>query len=200
MARIITLDEDSHKYTVDGEPVPSVSEITRFISREIYGEISQYTLENAAARGTKVHKATESLDHYGSVEADEETAPYLEAYIKFRREHKVKWIHIEWMLDYKDQFCGTLDRTGEIDGVETLVDIKTSSSLQKVLYTAQLSLYMMLARENGYEPKKMLILHLMKDGNYKLVELQEDQTLAESLLYLHNALKKKPRKRKEKEQ
>ena len=200
MARIITLDEESHKYTVDGNPVPSVSEITRFISREIYSEISQYTLDNAAARGTKVHRATESLEILGDAEVDEEIAPYVEAYVKFRREHQVHWDKVEWMACYQDQFCGTLDRIGVVDGEETVLDIKTSSSIQKVLYTAQLSLYMMLARENGFEPKKMVILHLTKDGNYKLVELQEDNELANALLKLHNALKKKSRKRKEKEQ
>ena len=40
MARILTLDNESHVYDLDGEELPSVSEITRFISRELYEEIN----------------------------------------------------------------------------------------------------------------------------------------------------------------
>ena len=41
MARLIFFD-DTHTYTVDGEEFPSVSEISRFASREVYGEVSQW--------------------------------------------------------------------------------------------------------------------------------------------------------------
>ena len=40
--------EKNHRYTVDGEDVPSVSEITRFISRELYSDVVQFALDNAA--------------------------------------------------------------------------------------------------------------------------------------------------------
>lgn len=196
MARLITLDEESHKYTVDGKTVPAVSEITRFISREVYSEVMQSTLDNAARRGTKVHKATEALDKYGDVEADEDILPYLEAYVKFRREHKVQWLKIEWMADCEGEFCGTIDRLGTVDGTLSIVDIKTSSQLQKVLYTAQLNFYLRIARANGLEPKKLYILKLVKDGTYKLTEMQIDQELVDALLKLHHALEKKPRKKK----
>ena len=199
MARIITLDEDSHKYTVDGEPVPSVSELTRFISREVYGEVTQYVLENAAARGTAVHKATEAVDKFGSVECDEDIVPYLEAYIKFRKEHKCEWEKIEWMAVWDDKAAGTLDRLGKVDGVLTILDIKTSSALQKPLYSAQLNFYYMIAQANGYKPEKLAILKLQKDSTYKLVDIPIDPAVPNALLVLHEALKKKSRKRKEKE-
>lgn len=52
MAKLIFYDE-GHTCKLDGETIPSVSELTRFISREVYGTVSQSTLDNAAARGTK---------------------------------------------------------------------------------------------------------------------------------------------------
>ena len=55
MANLIFYDE-SHRYTVDGEEVPSVSELTRFIAKDIYGEVNQMVLDMAANRGTAVHK------------------------------------------------------------------------------------------------------------------------------------------------
>ena len=74
MSRLIFYDE-GHEYQVDGERVPSVSEVLRFISREVYGDVNQYTLDNAADRGTRIHKACELLDKYGKVECDEDIAP-----------------------------------------------------------------------------------------------------------------------------
>lgn len=75
MANLVFFEEN-HRYTVDGEEVPSVSELTRFIAREIYGEIQQTVLDTAAARGTKVHKAAEALDKFGSVEIDDDLSGY----------------------------------------------------------------------------------------------------------------------------
>ena len=79
MANLVFFEEN-HRYTVDGEEVPSVSELTRFIAREIYGEIQQTVLDTAAARGTKVHKAAEALDKFGSVEIDDDLSGYIKAY------------------------------------------------------------------------------------------------------------------------
>ena len=69
MARLV-FTEENHEYEVDGQIVPSVSEICRFISREIYSDAPQFQLERAADRGTRIHKITESLDRYGDAEAE----------------------------------------------------------------------------------------------------------------------------------
>ena len=79
-----------YTYTVDGEEYPSVSEISRFASREIYGEVNQFNLDNACNRGSAVHKATEILDKYGSVECAEDIENYIRAYVSFRKDFGVK--------------------------------------------------------------------------------------------------------------
>lgn len=200
MARLLFIDEEAHEYTLDGEVLPSVSELTRFISREVYGEVNQYVLDMAADRGTKVHKLTEALDKFGDIEVDDELLPYLQAYVLFRKEHKVKWERIEYQT-YSQTFryAGTIDRVGTIDGVPVIADIKTSSSIQKALYTAQLNLYRMMMQEWGFKAEKLYIIHLQKDGTYKLVELPIDDAVPMACITLHGALKKKPRKKKEKE-
>lgn len=200
MARLLFINEEGqHEYTLDGEVLPSVSEVTRFLSREVYGEVTQYILENAADRGTRVHKACEALDEYGSVEADEDILPYLQAYVLFRREHKVQWEKIEYSsYSPSRKYAGTIDRYGVVDGVRCIVDLKTSSSLQKALYGAGQNLYRMMLEEQGMPVEKLFILHLQKDGSYKIVELAKDDSVALACLTLHNALKKKPRKRKDK--
>ena len=41
MATLLFFDQ-GHKYTLDGEELPSVSELCRFLSREIYGDVAQW--------------------------------------------------------------------------------------------------------------------------------------------------------------
>lgn len=118
MARLIFFD-DTHTYTVDGEEFPSVSEISRFASREVYGEVSQFNLDNACSRGSAVHKATEILDKYGKVECDEDIEPYIRAYVQFRKDFGIKdYAHIEKPLANEElKYAGTIDRIYNIDGV-----------------------------------------------------------------------------------
>ncbi len=193
MAQLLFFDE-GHKYTIDGEELPSVSELTRFISREIYGDVGQFNLDRAADRGTAVHKATELLDKYGTAEIDEDIAPYLQAYIAFRKEHKCEWQKIEYATHHPENlYAGTLDRVGTIDGKLVVLDIKTSSTIQKPLYTAQLNLY----RKMLPDPiEQLVILHLKKDGTYKLIDIPIDDTLADACITMHEALKKKKRSKK----
>lgn len=198
MANLVFFEEN-HRYTVDGEEVPSVSELTRFIAKEIYGEIRQDTLDNAAARGTKVHKATEALDKFGSVEIDDDLSGYIKAYVRFLHEHEVTWEKIEWAVNNGLLYAGTLDRYGTVDGVHAVVDLKTTARIDrghKTLYTAAQNLYR-LAIEEECPVDKLLILQLVKDGTYKLYELEIQNELAEACIVLHQALKKKKRTRKD---
>ena len=193
MAQLLFFDE-GHKYTIDGEELPSVSELTRFISREIYGDVGQFNLDRAADRGTAVHKATELLDKYGTAEIDEDISPYLKAYIAFRKEHKCEWQKIEYATHHPENlYAGTLDRVGTVDGKLVVLDIKTSSTIQKPLYTAQLNLY----RKMLPDPiEQLVILHLKKDGTYKLIDIPIEDALADACITMHEALKKKKRSKK----
>lgn len=235
MARLIFYETD-HIYTVDGEEFPSVSEISRFASREIYGDVNQYNLDNAAARGSAVHKATEILDKYGKVECDEDIVPYLQAYVQFRKDFGIgDYAHIEKALaDEVLKFAGTIDRIYTIDekfakavsekcksfifinadgnveksktpkdisdfiGKLAIIDIKSSSVVQNVLALIQLNGYKCNVEHNDLgDVKSLFILHLEKDGKYKLIQYEITPTLFLSCLILHKALKKKKRVKKE---
>ena len=195
MATLLFFDE-GHKYTLDGEELPSVSELCRFLSREIYGEITQYKLDNAAERGTAVHKATEILDKYGTVDVQDDILPYVQAYLTFRKEHEVEWIKIEYALHHpEDRYAGTMDRYGMVDGKKALVDLKSTYTVHKPLCAASLNLYRRALQANGVEVDVLYILHLKKDGKYKLIPMETDELLAVSLITIHKALQKKRRKR-----
>lgn len=236
MAKLLFFDL-SHTYTVDGEEYPSVSEISRFASREIYGEVNQYNLDNACNRGSAVHKATEILDKYGSVECAEDIESYIRAYVQFRKDFGIKdYAYIEKPLaNEKDKYAGTIDRIykidetfinsvkdlctetvvvgydgkvekqkGEIDlenalGKFAIIDLKSSSVVQNVLALIQLNAYKESVEVNELgKVGALFILHLQKDGKYKLINVQITYELFFACLTLHNALKKKKRQKKEK--
>ena len=201
MPNLIQFFADEHRYTVDGEEVPSVSELTRFISREVYTGVIQTAMDRAADRGTRIHKATEALDKFGSVEIEDELVPYLKAYLNFLRERRPEWQKIEWTVNNGTLYAGTLDRYGRLDGKRSIIDIKSAANISrphKVLYTAAQNLYR-LAIEPENPVEALCILQLKADGSYKLINLEIQDSLAESCITLHQALKKQKRTKKEKE-
>jgi hypothetical protein len=217
MAKLIFYDDD-HRYEVDGEELPSVSQISRFASREVYGEISQYKLDNACARGSAVHKATEVLDKYKECEVTEDIETYIRAYVQFKKDFCVgDYVAIEKPLASELlKFAGTIDRIMiitkefaqkvlEVCGVDitnqvgklAIIDLKSSSVVQKVLAKIQLNGYQKLVEENALgEVGALFILHLEKNNKYKLMPFDINDTLFMSCLNLHNEFRPK-RKKKE---
>lgn len=218
MATLIFFDK-KHIYELNGEQIPSVSEIARFASREIYGNVEQYTLDNASNRGSAVHKSTEILDKYGQVECDNSIEPYIRAYVQFRKDYDIKeYIAIEKALaSEKMLFAGTIDRIciitqqfaqkfkeqtkidiSSLVGKLAIIDLKSSSVVQKTLAKIQLNGYEILSTENNIgEIALLIILHLGKDGRYKIHNIDIDHTLFMSCYNLHKAFEKKKRIKKE---
>lgn len=190
--------EKDHTYLLQGEPIPCVSDLCRFLHREIYKDAPAWQMEVAAARGTAVHAATELLDKTGTAEIDGEYAPYLQAYAAFLREHSVQWSMIEKPFYHpEDLYAGTIDRYGLLDDEETLVDVKTTYTVHKPLTKAQLNLYRRMLEARGWPVKRLFILHLKKDGTYRLVSTEVDDDLPDAILTLHRATQKRRRKRKQ---
>ena len=200
MAQIIKFYDEKHEYELNGEKVPSVSELCRFACREIYGDISQYTLDNAADRGKKVHKCTEELDKYGETSVDDVVSPYIRAYMKFLAEHKPTYLAIEKVLASPlMKFAGTLDRVAVLKTVEgiSIIDIKSSSVVQKVLAKIQLNGYKKLWEETtGDTVSNLFVLHLKNDETYKLVPIEMNPSLFDACYVLHKAMEKKKRSKK----
>lgn len=216
MGTLVFYDE-GHQYELNGEKVPSVSEIARFASREVYGSTEQYTLDNAASRGSAVHKSTEILDKYGVVECDNYIEPYIRAYVSFRKDYGIKeYVAIEKALASETmQFAGTIDRifviteqfaqkfkeqtkidVSNLVGKLAIIDLKSSSVVQKVLAKIQLNGYDLLVQENKLGSVGLLIiLHLTKEEKYKVYNIDRDTTLFMSCYNLHFAFAKRNKKR-----
>ena len=192
---ILQFFDKGHVYMLDGQRLPCVSDLCRFLHREIYKDAPLWQMEAAADRGTKVHAATEALDKTGQAEIEYEYLPYLQAYAAFRREHDVQWELIEHP-DYHPahRYAGTIDRYGMVDGFKTLLDIKTTYRVYEPLCSASLNLYRMILEARGKAVERLLILHLKKDGSYKLIRFDAEDAVPMALLTLHTALKTRRRK------
>ena len=194
---ILQFFDRGHIYMLDGQRLPCVSDLCRFLHREIYKDAPLWQMEAAADRGTKVHAATEALDKTGWAEIDDEYLPYLQAYALFLREHDVQWELIEHP-DYHPahRYAGTIDRYGLVDSFKTLLDIKTTYRVYKPLCSASLNLYRLMLEARGKTVERLLILHLRKDGSYKLLRFDADDSVPMALITLHTALKTRRRKNK----
>lgn len=187
--------ESTHTYTLEGRQLPCVSDLCRFLHREVYKEAPLWRMEAAAERGHAVHAAAQELDINGYADVPGEYLPYLQAYQRFHREHSVSWELIEKPFYHPEHlYAGTIDRYGLLDGDNALVDIKTTYTVYKPLCAAQLNLYRWMLAARGYLVRKMYILHLKRDGTYKLIPIAVDDVVPTALLTLHNALRKRRRK------
>lgn len=191
---ILQFFDKGHVYMLDGQRLPCVSDLCRFLHREIYRDAPVWQMEAAADRGTKVHAATEALDKTGRAEIEDEYLHYLQAYAAFRREHDVQWELIEYP-DYHPahRYAGTIDRYGMVDGFKTLLDIKTTYKVYKPLCSASLNLYRLILEARGKAVERLMILHLKKNGSYKLIRFDAEDSVPMALITLHTAMQKKRR-------
>ena len=165
---MLTFDADKHEYRIDGEIVPSVTHITRFLSVDVMSGADPYMRDMAADRGTRIHEACTSYDFDGeNADVDADIDGYVQAYARFKRDYQVgEWEMYERPLGGHG-YAGTLDRYGMIDGYRVLLDIKTGSKVNKVAAFAQLAGYDSLLESNTMDSADAYwVLHLKKDGKY----------------------------------
>lgn len=183
MAMKIDFNEERHEYSIDGKKVPSVSEILAPLSADRYRDINPAVLQQAAARGTAVHEACEAIDYGLDEEIDPAIAGYVQAYQAFLRDYFPRWEMVEQIVGYRipfdptDErilFCGTVDRYGQIDGKGAVLDIKTYASVNTdamISASCQTILYAAALESEGFNCPKRYLLHLKKDGDYRLIDL-----------------------------
>lgn len=191
----LIFQDNNHIYQLDSMTLPSVSDLCAPMHKDVYENVPKWQLEAAAERGTAVHLATQALDASGCVSVEEEYLPYVMAYRNFLAEHRAVWSLTECPMYHPELFyAGTPDRYGDLDGKLTLLDVKTTYTVYKPLCRAQLNLYRLILVSRGFPVERMAILHLKRDGTYKLIPMQEDEPLALALITIYNALRKRRKK------
>lgn len=177
--------EDSHTYLLDGIIVPSVTQVLSAKFPGEYSNVKKETLEAAAERGTAVHK---SIENYCKGEDDGSEAVW--DFKRLQKRHNIEPIANEVPVIIDGKIAGRLDMIAEVDGHMAVVDIKTTSTLNKEKLTYQLNLY-----KNGVEQsmdveeiEKLYGIHI-RNGKAKLVEVPilEGEAWKEELLSIAEA-------------
>lgn len=172
-------NEEKHEYTLDGVRLPSVTEILSPLQAESFAAINPAVLQAAANRGTAVHEICEAIDYDLDYEdlISPDLVPYADAYEEFLTDFDVEWQGVEMPVHFFEQYGGTVDRFGYVDGKPAVLDIKTVQSPtveQKVSVCCQLYAYdrAIKACFPEFQNKHMAhyALYLKKDGSYKLID------------------------------
>ena len=177
--KVLEFDEQKHEYNVLGTKLPSVTEIIGPLTYTKY-KIDAGVIEQAAHKGAMTHELTAAYDR-GDLEDDSsipaDGAMYYKAWKDFCHDYQVEWKYIELPLACAS-FAGTVDRIGMIDGKLVVVDIKTTSSMDrasKIALVTQLHGYSVLCRENDIPVvfSSAVGVQLKKDGTYTVHEIEK---------------------------
>ena len=162
--------DDTHTYLYEGLMLPSVSRILETKFKGEYKNVPPAVLNNAAQRGTAVHKAIENYNNLGYDDGSEAVRNF-----KFlQKQYGFDVLDSELpLVIFKDDMpiaCGRLDMTMLMDGETGIADIKTVSTLNKEKIAYQLNLYRIgLMQSYGVDAKFLKIIHLM-DGIRKVID------------------------------
>jgi len=189
--RAAIFEEDGHVYR---EPetkivVPSVTQILSGCGLVSYNGVRQSVLDFKAQLGTEAHRAC-SYVAQGMLldEVDERVLPYLSAYKDFAdtKNWKPFLVSPEPKIgDINGSAIGFQpDEVGPLDGIETLLELKTTSDVYPS-YGIQLAFYDLLL---GGDRRQRVVLQLFPDGRYKLHEYKDrkDYEIVQCLVALHH--------------
>ena len=185
-------DEENHKYYVDGEEKPSVTDIASPISFERLNALQQSLVERAKARGSRCHELFEEYLLMGELDIDTietEYIPYVQQFILWARTYRPKVIFTEKQM-FGEDFCGTCDLICEIDGKALLVDYKVTSQADKKSLSVQLEGYFRLCQKCGIAIDDTYYLHVKKDG-YVFKPIKRDVEWFDNLLWHNKKMKEK---------
>lgn len=174
--------DDTHTYLYDGLMLPSVTQILSVKYKNDYASVPPAVLNNAAQRGTAVHKAIENFHVSGYDDGSEAVRNF-----KFlQKQYGFEVLDSELpIVIFKDDMpiaCGRLDMTMLIDGQTGIADIKTVSTLNKEKIAYQLNLYRIgLMQSYGVDAKFLKIIHL-RDGIRKVIDSPVNEGMAWELI------------------
>lgn len=185
-------DEENHKYYVDGEEKPSVTDIASPISFERLDNLQKVLLERARARGSRCHEIFEEYLLMGDIDIEEietDYIPYVQQFILWAKTYRPKVIYTEKKM-FSNEFCGTCDLVCEIDKKVLIVDYKVTSAADKKSLSVQLEGYYRLCQKYNIDIDDTYYLHIKKDG-YVFKPIKRDVEWFDILLKHNQKMKEK---------
>ena len=168
----VEFDEVRHRYYVDGEFVPSVTQIVAPLGADYDepDEMLESALDAATDRGVTMHAYLAHRLDGGEPEEFELPSiyePYADAVELFLSEHKITPLAVETPMPARG-FAGTPDLVAEFDGQTAILDYKFVSQVSKSKVGAQLSGYRELCDQNGIFVDALYAVQFLRDGTYRL--------------------------------
>ena len=141
--------EEPHLYLKDGVLVKSVTQILQLIFPDKYKDVDKIILNNKAKFGTEGHSIIEHLDVSDIEEAKNQVLNIqnkdlqicIREYLRLVERHEIEPLDHELKVSYKYLYAGTLDLIANVNGVESLCDIKFTAELDKEYLSWQLGMY-----------------------------------------------------------
>lgn len=169
-----TFDEVKHCYRdAEGFALPSVTQALKSVGLISLDGVPWPVLERKRQLGSLVHKVTELCDkgeNLDDFEIPEVILPYLEGYVNFRNDCGFTPDLVEYRIlgNIHGMVYGmTLDRTGEIDGVNHILELKCGAS-EHPAWGVQLAAYDLGLHGKPTLPRVALQLGPQFARNYKL--------------------------------
>ncbi len=175
---VLTFDEKTHTYTLNGEPIPNVTTILSTVNPIPDHIRNRLDFEVACDFGSEVHKATEERDKGNEFNDFTFTnaEPFADSWELFVEENVDDFVAIEQkVFSTKHYYCGTVDRIIKAGNRNVLIDIKTGGKSSS--HKTQIAAYVVAAREMGFTIDNGMIVYVDKEG-YSVT----DVPLAQSIL------------------
>jgi hypothetical protein len=163
--------DDNHVYRWNGVQVPGVTSILEPLS--MLGGISLEVLNKKSDLGRRVHLATEldDQDDLDESSIEDDVAPYLAAWRKFKAEKRVEILATEeFVFHPAHKYGGQLDRIIRMDASKFMLDIKTSV---EVYMSAGPQTAAYLAAYRDPTVTRRCVVQLRPDGTYRFEELND---------------------------
>jgi len=163
--------DGTHTYIVRGKEVLSITQLLSCKFGDSYAKVNKAVLNSAAEHGTAVHAELDRLinQRLDGLPVDNYEFLETENYFKYIEPlYKIQPIMTEKVVVLYDDnnepiAAGRFDLLCYANGVKTLADFKTTSTIHTELVTGQLNLYRRAAIQSGY---------LKEDENVELAVIQ----------------------------
>lgn len=162
------MSRDTSRYVVNGERLPSVTEILRLTGIVDFSNVDEQTLMWAGERGRRVHEWCELVDQ-GAIwtgSGIEEIDQRVESYLEWKQLMNFKPLLTEHAMASPGLgYAGTLDRVGYIGNALAVIDLKCSAHAEPWI-GLQLAAYQRLLDDDssGLRPHARFALLLHPTG------------------------------------
>lgn len=172
---VVTFYPETHQYFVNGKEVPSITQLLDRKYGNNYLAVKPELLKIASDYGTEVHaELAENIEHRKIDPSYVVETVYKEVNNYFDHiepVYKIKPVMNEKVVALYDLqgevvACGRFDMICYVMDELSLVDFKTTSSINRQHVTGQLNLYLMAAYQSGYIDTldlKLGVIHLSGD-------------------------------------